>query len=275
MRKFNFKQSLLLMVAAMLVSGVASAGLNPKNGEDIFTGKKVIDGVTACNTCHGESAQGNNDLGAPRLANIGYGYMVKQLTNFACQADDKCTLPKRNPEGAGAVMPGFANALSEQERKDVAAYVNSLPDNPKKTGDAHKAELKALKDGGQTVGDSYKGAQIVTQGKGSISACTSCHDYNGRGVDPMFPKIGQQEYVYLVNQLTNWRAGAEAAAKKEVGGRQNDPQGMMRAVAKTMTDEDIHNLAAYLTLASPTRGDSHGGGDAVPSNDSLLHAVEK
>jgi cytochrome c553 len=36
------------------------------------------------------------------------------------------------------------------------------------------------------------------------------------------------------------------------GSRANDPMGQMRAVAKNLTDEDIHNAATYLTSAPRT-----------------------
>lgn len=246
MRKSKFKSSWLIAAVAVLVSGTASAaGVNIANGKTIFTQGKGD--AQPCVTCHGDNAQGNDAMGAPRLANIGYGYVVKQLTNFA---EDK-----RTPTGLGVVMNGFAKALSEQDRRDVAAYVNSLNTAPE------LSDLNALKASGQAVGESYKGAQLVMRGTDKVPACSSCHDYNGRGVDPVFPKIGQQKYVYLVNQLHNWRDASRA----------NDPAGMMRAVAKNLSDDDINNVAAYLSAASPTRG----GGDTVPDNATLLHAVSK
>lgn len=246
MRKSNFKQSLWVAIAAMLVSGTASAaGVNIANGKTIFHEGKGD--AQACLTCHGENAQGMDAMASPRLANIGYGYIVKQLSDFA---DDK-----RIGSGMGIVMNTFAKALSEQDRRDVAAYVSSIKAEPE------LSNLQELKDSGQIIGESYKGAHIVQAGKGKIPACTSCHDYNGRGVDPIFPKIGQQKYVYLVNQLFSLRDGSRA----------NDPAAMMRVVAKEMTDEDIYDVATYLSSAPPTRG----AGDRGPNNDTLLHAVSK
>jgi len=195
-------------------------------------------------------------MGAPRLANIGYGYVVKQLTNFSQD--------KRTPGGVGVVMPVFAKALSEQDRRDVAGYVNTLKTTPE------LSDLNDLKAGGQQVGVAYKGAEIAEHGTTKVSACASCHQYNGRGVDPVFPRIGQQKYVYLINQLHNWRANDADIAGGAVA-RTNDPAGMMRAIAKKLSDEDIYNVAAYLSSAPPTKGE----GDSVPDNDMLLHAVEK
>jgi cytochrome c553 len=260
MRMSKFKlSSWLTVVATVLVSGMATAEAaggapNAANGQTIFTQGKGD--AQPCQTCHGDKAQGNDAMGAPRLANLGYGYVVKQLSNFAAD--------KRTPAGVGAVMPGFAKALSEQDRRDVSAYVNTLPVAPE------LSNLQELKAGGQQVGEAYKGAQIAEHGTAKVSACTSCHAYNGRGADPVFPRIGQQKYVYLTNQLHNWRANTADVAAGVVP-RTNDPAGMMRGIAKNLTDEDIINVAAYLSAASPTRG----AGDTEPDNLTLLHAVSK
>jgi cytochrome c553 len=249
MCKSKFILSSWLIVAAVLTSGMVSAeagGITASaaNGKIIFTEGKGE--AAACTTCHGEQALGNDSMGAPRLANIGYGYVVKQLTNFAQD--------KRTPEGLGAVMNGFAKALSEQDRRDVAAYVNTLNVAPE------LSDLSSLKAEGQQIGQTHFGKIMVQSGlKDKVSACASCHGFNGVGVDPIYPKIGQQKYVYLVNQLKNWRDGSRA----------NDPLGQMRAIAKNLTDDDIYNVAAFLSQAPPTKL----AGDRVPDNNMLLHKV--
>jgi cytochrome c553 len=231
------------LMVAVLTSGAGFAeefpDANPANGKTIFTQGKGD--AQACMTCHGDKAQGNDDMGAPRLANIGYPYIIKQLTDLAAD--------RRTPGGIGAVMPTFAKALSEQDRRDVAAYVNSLDTKPE------LSDLKAIKEGGQVpVGEAYLGQVLVKYGvEGKVSACKSCHGYNGRGAAPIFPTIGQQKYVYLVHQLRNWRANDEDISNGAVA-RTNDPAGMMRAIAKKLTDEDIYNAAAYLSAAPATTG---------------------
>jgi cytochrome c553 len=242
------------MVVAFIISGTASAGPNVTNGKTIFTQGKGD--AQPCQTCHGENAQGNDAMGAPRLANVGYGYVVKQLTDFSQD--------RRTPAGLGAVMNGFAKALSDQDRQDVAAYVNSLKTDP------DLSDLKALKDAGQQIGEAYKGMEIVQHGNNGITSCSSCHGYNGLGVDPIFPKIGQQKYVYIVNQLHNWRANDSDVQNGAIA-RKNDPAGMMRAVASKLSNEDILNVAAFLSSAPPTRG----AGDTAPDNKMLLKSISK
>jgi len=242
MRKSIYMLTWLCGIAAALVAGAsfASDG-NASNGKTIFTGGKGA--AAPCMTCHGDKGQGNDDMGAPRLAGQGVPYIVKQLTDFAGD--------KRTPAGVGAVMPTFAKELSDQDRRDVAAYVNSLKDE-------ELSDLKKLKDGGAQVGEPYLGQVIVKFGiYGKVSACSSCHGYNGRGAAPVFPMIGQQKYVYLVNQLHNWKDGSRA----------NDPLvgsvGIMRAVAKNLSDADILNVAAFLSSAPATTIGNH----RIPSQD--------
>lgn len=238
--------------ALLAFSGVSFAGdapvtANVSNGKKIFENGKPDAGVTSCNTCHGDKAMGNDDMGTPRLANIGYVYVVKQLTNFA---DDK-----RTPAGLGAVMNGFAKSLTEQERRDISAYVNTLPKS------SERSDLAALKTAGTPVGESYKGKILVRYGvENKVSACQSCHGFDGRGADPVYPKIGQQKFVYLTNQLKNWRDGSRA----------NDPAGQMRAIAKNLTDDDINNAAGYLSQAE----DSTPGDSLEVDNETVMKNVK-
>jgi len=249
MRKVsNLAMACLGAIAMLTFSGATfaeSVKVNVANGKNIFENGKPDDGVAACSSCHGETAMGMDAMGTPRLSHLGYVYVVKQLTDFA---DDK-----RNPEGLGAVMNGFAKALTAQERRDVSAYVNTIART------SEPSDLAALKDEGQTVGEAYKGKIIVQYGKSNVSACVSCHGYNGRGSDPIYPKIGEQKYVYLVNQLTNWRDGSRA----------NDEMGQMRAIAKHLSDDDINNAAAYLSQAP----ESTPGNGMVVDNQSVLKKI--
>ena len=218
---------------------------NVTNGKNIFENGKG-DAVPACQTCHGEKAMGNDGMGAPRLANIGYVYIVKQLTNFAEDKRKDLTMDQMN---------GIAKGLSAQDKRDLAAYENSFP------REVELSDLGALKADGKVIGETYKGQILVRYGvAGKAPACMSCHGFNGRGADPVYPKIGQQKYVYLVNQLTHWRDESRA----------NDPIGQMRKVAKNLSDEDINNVAAFLSQA----GDSTLGNGMEIDNQTVMKNVK-
>lgn len=222
--------SLWLVVAAVLpieaISAAESAGINIANGQTIFNEGKGD--ASACQGCHGEKALGVDAMGAPRLANIGKIYIAKQLANFASDA--------RTPSGMGAVMNGVAKALSERDQRDVAAYLDSLEYV------IDSSDLQTIASDGTKVGKPELGKKIVTHGiKGKAPACQDCHGFNGRA--PHIPAINQQKYVYLVNQMNAWRDGSRA----------NDPTvgkvGIMRGIAKNLSDDDIANVAAYLSTA--------------------------
>ena len=238
-------------VAMLAFSGASFAEegavtANVTNGKNIFENGKPDAGIPACSVCHSDNAMGNDAMGSPRLANIGYVFIVKQLTNFAEDKRKDLTLDQMN---------GIAKGLSVQDRRDLAAYENSFPRDPE------LSDLKDLKANGTVVGEPYKGQILVRYGiEGKSSACQSCHGFNGRGADPVYPKIGQQKYVYLVNQLTHWRDGSRA----------NDPMGQMQAIAKTLSDEDIHNAAAFLSQAA----DSTIGDGMEIENKTVLKNVK-
>lgn len=221
-------------VLAMTVSQVqaaASVTANLTNGEKIYNEGKGT--VPACKICHGDDGMGNDAMGTPRLAGQFAEFALKQLTDFATD---------RRQDQTMFVMNNNAKGLSDEDRRDVSAYVSTLAQELE-TSVGAGSDLKALAEQGIAVGQTHLGLKIVLYGapERGIPACRSCHDYNGRGAPPIYPMIGQQKYVYLVNQLKRWRDGSRA----------NDPREQMQQVARRLTDEDIVNVASYLTNASP------------------------
>lgn len=215
----------LFAASAAFASG-GSHG-NIENGKNIFMNGKGD--VPACNSCHGQDALGDDAMGTPRLAGQGYVFLLKQLEDFATDKRMDTTM---------FIMNTNAKGLSAEDRADVAAYAASL------SKDLVSSDMAQVKELGNPVGVRHLGKSLVMYGATDrgIPSCYSCHSYNGRGSAPVYPMIGGQKYVYLINQLKKWRDGSRA----------NDPMGQMRAVAKNMTDEDIHNAATYLTSAPRT-----------------------
>ena len=238
MRKSTFMLLLgLILLASTLQHQAAFAGTSaeklyadPVNGQSIYSEGKG--NAAACQGCHGKKALGNDASGAPRLANIGQIYTLKQLAEFATD--------KRIAFGAGATMNGISKALNEQDRRDLVVYLDSLD------YEIDSSDLKALAPKKGNVGDPKKGRRIVTKGiKGLVPACQNCHGLSGRPSN--VPAIHQQKFVYIVNQLNSFRDG----------NRTNDPVakdgGIMRGIAKKLTDENIADIAAFLsTLRSLT-----------------------
>lgn len=91
-------------LALMLSMGMADAA-----APDPVAGREK---ATACFSCHGET--GNAESPAfPKLAGQYQDYLVKSLEAYA------------DGSRQNAIMQGFAAALSEQDRKDIAAYFAS------------------------------------------------------------------------------------------------------------------------------------------------------
>ncbi len=208
---------------------------NIERGRVIFQNGKGDD-VPACAGCHGIDGLGSDDMGTPRLAYQVDTYILKQLEDFA---SDKRT------DNTMFQMNDIAKGLTKSERRDLAAYVHTLK-NPFMGSD-----LDALRANDVEVGEAYKGEIIATYGAPDrgISACMSCHSYNGRSAGRMYPAIGGQRYVYIKHELEAFREGASGS--REDSARYNDYMGQMRKVASHLTDDDIANLAAFLTMAKP------------------------
>ena len=69
-------------------------------------------------------------------------------------------------------------------------------------------------------------------GKAKATLCAACHGPDGISPADIWPNLAGQKYGYLVKQIKAFRDGAR-----------NDPS--MAPMVKTLSDEDIENLAAY------------------------------
>jgi len=235
----------MLAFSATSSASEGAVTANIANGKNIFENGKG-DTVPACSSCHGDNAMGMDAIGSPRLANIGYVYIVKQLTDYAEGKRKDLTMDQMN---------NIAKGLTEQDRRDLAAYENSFPraEEP--------SDLKALKADGTAVGSASAGQALIRYGDGGrITACMTCHGFNGRGADPVYPKIAQQKFVYLVNQLKHWKDGTRA----------NDPMSQMQKIARQLSEQDIINAATFLSQAP----DSTPGGGMVIDNQTVMKNVK-
>lgn len=69
-------------------------------------------------------------------------------------------------------------------------------------------------------------------GKEKAAACASCHGEDGNSLVGTFPKLAQQHASYLTKELHAFKNGT----------RKNP---MMSAMAMSLTDDDINDIAAY------------------------------
>jgi len=242
MRRFIPAITAATFLVGTFASSVAlSSPQYPKGQGDVVSGKNIFfngkGDVPACSSCHGQDGMGDDNMGTPRIAGQFYVFLRKQLEDYATDKRTDSTM---------FVMNTNAKGLSAKDREDVSTYLESLEATQRKGTEWPGSDLVQLAKDGIEVGDPAKGKSLVEWGQGigkrlkPVSACRSCHGYNGRGAPPIYPRIGLQRYSYLVNQLKAWKDGSRA----------NDSMGQMRAIAQNMTDDDILNAAAYLTNAS-------------------------
>lgn len=173
--------------------------------------------AAVCGACH--NPDGNSTISVnPKLAGQGAKYLAKQLHDFKSGA-------RANP-----VMMGMAGPLSDQDILDLAAYFSSQKPT---TNAADPAQVKA----GETV---WRGGNL----KSGVMACTGCHGPSGRGnQQAAFPALRGQHADYIEIQLKAFRG----AARGDLAGdkRENDPAGMMRGVAKNLSDSEIKALSQF------------------------------
>ncbi|MDQ6954487.1 MAG: c-type cytochrome [Mariprofundaceae bacterium] len=228
--------SVAWMTPSAMAGGVAEIG-DAGKGRVIFN-KGLGDDVPACATCHGKGGMGADEMGTPRLAYQVQKYVWKQLEDFATD---------KRIDNVMYQMNDIAKALTAEQRRDVAAYVHTL-----KTP-FMGSDLDQMRKDDEEIGVVHKGQIIVEFGIPSrgIPACMSCHAFHGRAAGNIYPAIGGQRYVYLKHELEAFRLGHSTPSSEDEMARDNDLMGQMRNVATKLKDEDIANVAAFLTVARP------------------------
>jgi cytochrome c553 len=100
--------------------------------------------------------------------------------------------------------------------------------------------------------------------KKHTATCAGCHGASGLSASDSWPNLAGQNGAYLVRILGAYKSGAQADV-------------MMSPVAKTLSDQDIQNLAAYYAGLSCTaaEGEKAAGdpaaGKALAKNCTACH----
>jgi cytochrome c553 len=87
-------------------------------GEKLFRGGKVEDGMPACTGCHSPSGVGNNLAGFPHLGGQHAAYTAKQLTAFR--------EGERTNDGDAMIMRTIASKLSNKDIEALSSYIQGL-----------------------------------------------------------------------------------------------------------------------------------------------------
>jgi cytochrome c553 len=114
-----------------------------------------------------------------------------------------------------SLMGPMAKNLSRQDMYDLAAFFAAQQLRPLD----FKADPKRVALGEQKVAETL---------------CTMCHQGGMMGQNEI-PRVAGQHYDYIVKQLKDFKTG-----------RRTNDAGNMSSVSKTLSDEDIINVAQYL-----------------------------
>jgi cytochrome c553 len=114
------------------------------------------------------------------------------------------------------LMTPVAKTLTKDDMLNVAAYFTAQELRP----------LDFQADPNNVAKGSAKAAETL---------CTMCHGGGFKGQNEI-PRVAGQQHDYIVKQLKDFRER-----------RRTNDAGNMASVAKTLSDEDIENLAQYLT----------------------------
>lgn len=201
-----------VFAALMLSISVArAAGPVEVFKPDLAKGKEILQ---QCIACHGADGNASAPI-YPKIAGQHAEYLYKQLSNFKAGKDGEKPL-RENP-----IMAGFAAALSNEDMKNVSAYLASQKQT---LGAATNKATLAL---GEKI---YRGG--ISDKK--VPACAGCHSPNGAGIPAQYPRLGGQHAQYTESQLVAFRDGV----------RNNSEQ--MSVIAAKMSDKEMKAVSDYI-----------------------------
>ncbi len=169
-----------------------------------------------CAACHAAQGEGNPALHAPKLAGQEEWYLIRQLNYY-----------KQGVRGAheddtyGRQMAPMASTLVDDAAiRNVAAYIQTLPDKPAPT---------------TLAGDVKKGKRLYRN-------CAACHGAHGEGIWSMnAPRLAGMSDWYLAQQLQHFKQGVRGAHRQDRYGLQ------MRLMAEIATDDQaVNDVVTYI-----------------------------
>ena len=198
------------------VSMAKPAGVMSKNVAAVMKNAVSEPLYAPCASCHGSNGEGNQRLGAPRLAGQPGWYLERQLRNWrdgirGTHSEDIYGMQMR---------PMAMTLIKDSDLKRVVEFITTLR-------------------GGRSE-NSIQGD--IDLGKNSYATCTACHGAQGEGNKALnAPKIAGLPDWYVVRQLKSFKKGIRGTHQKDIYGQQMRPMAMALA-----NDETMKNVAAYV-----------------------------
>ena len=200
-----------LAALCLLLAGAAQGAGDPDAGKALSL---------ACSACHGMDGATGLLPTYPDLAGQNEKYLLQQLLHI--QSNKRQILE----------MTGQLLGKTPQDVENLAAYYASLPGKVRTAAGAAEALSQA-----EAI---YRGGDL----RRGVPACAACHSPSGEGNAPAgFPRLSGQPAAYTVAQLKAFREGKRTTDE--------DYGGMMRDIARSLTDSEIEALANYLQGLAP------------------------
>lgn len=174
-----------------------------------------------CQTCHGI---GGESLAPtfPKIGGLSAAHIIKQVTDI------------REGRRTVDVMTPVVFSLTDAELASIASYFAH--------SEMHRGPADVFK--------ARRGEELFMRGNlvTGYPACMYCHGVDGRGLSKVewspgdVPRLAGQHPAYLQKALHDFKSGA----------RGNDHEGMMRNIARQMTEQEIEDVSHYLySLGAP------------------------
>jgi cytochrome c oxidase subunit II len=196
-----------LWLVALAGAAAAGAAAPPRPAE-----------FDVCQGCHGVNAQGNAELGAPRIAGLDAQYIGRQLADFR---DER----RGTADSFGRQMITIAAMLDDAAIARLSSYISALPE----------VELRRVLSGDPGSGQS------------AFATCAACHGAGGEGNARLAaPRLRGMSDWYLQRQFAAFAAGNRGTAVGDERGA------AMRSIAASMSDEQsVRDVIAYAASLQP------------------------
>jgi len=90
-------------------------------------------------------------------------------------------------------------------------------------------------------------------GRDKSQLCQGCHGEDGNSFEPLIPKLAGQYGKYISKQLRNYQSGTRTHQ-------------IMSAMAATITDDDLADIAAYFASRNKMKGNGSGNSAHLGKN---------
>ncbi len=183
--------------------------------ETVVSSSSNLDSLPLCQSCHGESLQGNQSLQAPLLSGLSQWYLYRQMQNY------REGIRGNHPEDIfGQSMRLSVINLKDIEVQALAEYISKI------NADKQKTSINA----------------DIETGKFVFEHCISCHGEFGEGDQTIgAPKLSGQSDWYLYQQMINFQKGIRGNHQDDLYGRQ------MKEMAEMYNEQMLRDVVSYIS----------------------------